>query len=150
MANNQEEVPLTQMYTTAGLLLDYVDKKVTLTLRDSTIVVGILRSFDQFGSFVLQDAVEKIYIDNFYATRDLGVYLVRGDTVALLGEFDLQLEKECEEEFAATHEEIPFEQARSIKQQKVEELENERQKQAVTGFENGLVGSTATANPYRF
>ncbi len=54
----------------------------------------MLRSFDQFTNFVLENTVErKICASNednkfYYADIKLGLYLVRGDSVVLLGEID--------------------------------------------------------------
>lgn len=38
-----------QMFTTAASLLDLTDKKLIVTLRDGRKIIGILRSWDQFG-----------------------------------------------------------------------------------------------------
>lgn len=144
------EAAPTQMYTTGGLLLDYVDKKVSLTLRDGTIIVGILRSFDQFGSLVLQDTVEKIYCGSIYAERDLGVYLVRGDFVALVGEFDLAREEALEDVFKNVYRRVAFDVAEAERNKKRDELDALRKDEAARGLRKGLVGSKNTANPFYF
>jgi U6 snRNA-associated Sm-like protein LSm1 len=37
------------MFTTAAQLLDLTDKKLVLVLRDGRKLIGVLRSWDQFG-----------------------------------------------------------------------------------------------------
>lgn len=73
-------------FTTSGALIDCVDKKMVLVLRDNTKLFGVLRSFDQYGNLVFQDSYERIYIDDCYADIPKGVYLIRGENVVLMGE----------------------------------------------------------------
>ncbi|KAA6415137.1 MAG: small nuclear ribonucleo (LSM1) [Lasallia pustulata] len=78
-----------QMFTTAAQLLDLTDKKLMLVLRDGRKLIGVLRSWDQFANLVLQDAIERIFVQDVYADVPRGVFLVRGENVLLLGEIDL-------------------------------------------------------------
>lgn len=73
-----------------------------VVLRDGKKLIGILRSFDQFGmvcvnrriseftncvaNLMLQYTIERIYVDDMYGDIDRGVYIVRGENVVLLGE----------------------------------------------------------------
>ena len=75
-----------QMFTTAAQLLDLTDKKLMISLRDGRKLIGVLRSWDQFGNLVLQDTVERLFVQNLYADIDRGLFLVRGENVLLLGE----------------------------------------------------------------
>jgi len=45
---NQQLPP--QMFTTAAQLLDMTDKKLMVALRDGRKLIGVLRSWDQFGT----------------------------------------------------------------------------------------------------
>ncbi|RMJ21182.1 Small nuclear ribonucleoprotein [Aspergillus sp. HF37] len=83
-----------QMFTTAAQLLDLTDKKLVLVLRDGRKLIGVLRSWDQFGNLVLQDTIERLYVANLYADVPRGIFLVRGENVSLLGEIDLDREDE--------------------------------------------------------
>lgn len=67
---------------------------VTLSLRDGRTLFGVLRSFDQFGNLVLQDTLERIYLDTCYGETERGVWIVRGENVALMGELDPLKENE--------------------------------------------------------
>ncbi|QIW98000.1 hypothetical protein AMS68_003518 [Peltaster fructicola] len=78
-----------QMFTTAAQLLDLTDKKLMVALRDGRKLIGVLRSWDQFGNLVLQDTVERLFVQGLYADVDRGLFLVRGENVTLLGEIDL-------------------------------------------------------------
>jgi len=78
-----------QMFTTAAQLLDLTDKKLMLVLRDGRKLIGVLRSWDQFANIVLQDTVERVFVQDLYADISRGIYLVRGENVLLLGEIDL-------------------------------------------------------------
>ncbi|KAL1585034.1 U6 snRNA-associated Sm-like protein LSm1 [Cladosporium halotolerans] len=78
-----------QMFTTAAQLLDLTDKKLMVALRDGRKLIGVLRSWDQFGNLVLQDTIERLFVQNLYADIERGLFLVRGENVSLLGEIDL-------------------------------------------------------------
>lgn len=69
-------------------LLEEIDKKIMVELRDGRILIGYLRSIDQFANLVLHRTVERIHVDTRYGEIPLGVFIVRGDNVVLLGEFD--------------------------------------------------------------
>lgn len=69
-------------------LLEEVDKKILVELRDGRILIGYLRSIDQFANLVLHRTVERIHVDSRYGEIPLGVFVVRGDNVVLLGEVD--------------------------------------------------------------
>lgn len=67
-------------------LLEQIDKRVLVLLRDGRSLFGVLRSIDQFANLVLHLAVERIYIGNEYGEIDRGVFLIRGENVVLCGE----------------------------------------------------------------
>jgi len=67
-------------------LLEQIDKRVLVLLRDGRTLFGILRSVDQFANLVLHLAVERIYIGQEYGEIDRGVFLIRGENVVLCGE----------------------------------------------------------------
>lgn len=43
-------------------------------------------TFDSTANLVLQDTIERIFIDEVYADVIRGIFLVRGENVLLLGE----------------------------------------------------------------
>lgn len=60
--------------------------RLVVLLRDGRKLFGILRSFDQFGNLLLQDTHERFYVDLEYAEEYRGVFLIRGENVALVGQ----------------------------------------------------------------
>ncbi|KAI0825172.1 Sm-like ribonucleoprotein [Trametes gibbosa] len=81
-------------FTTSGSLVDCVDRKMLVVLRDGRKLQGVLRSYDQFANLVLEDTVERIYHQDVFAETWLGLFLIRGENVVLLGEIDLDKEDE--------------------------------------------------------
>ncbi|KAI4267712.1 MAG: hypothetical protein LQ337_008219 [Flavoplaca oasis] len=82
------------MFTTAAQLLDLTDR-VGINL-----VYHLLASTNGFilppseltwgiANLVLQDTIERIFIEDIYADIPRGIFLVRGENVLLLGEIDL-------------------------------------------------------------
>lgn len=85
--------------------MDFAEKLV-LVLRDGKKLIGVLRSWDQFGigvykstssrcvlsrdlhlaNLVLLDTIERIFVKDVYADIARGIYIVRGENVLLLGE----------------------------------------------------------------
>ncbi|KAK4689872.1 U6 snRNA-associated Sm-like protein LSm1, partial [Tremellales sp. Uapishka_1] len=76
-------------FTTSGSLVDLVDKKVLVMMRDGRKLIGVLRSYDQFANFLLESTIERLHYRFEYADKDLGVLLIRGENVVALGEVDL-------------------------------------------------------------
>ncbi|KAG0733058.1 hypothetical protein G6F57_002678 [Rhizopus arrhizus] len=100
-------------FTTSTGLIDSIDKKLMVVLRDGRKLIGTLRSFDQFANLVLQDTIERIYVGQCYGDIPRGIFLIRGENVVLLGEIDLDKEDQInlrqvpvEEILAAQREEI--------------------------------------------
>ncbi|QRV76254.1 U6 snRNA-associated Sm-like protein LSm1 [Ceratobasidium sp. AG-Ba] len=81
-------------FTTSGALVESVDKKMIVVLRDGRKLIGVLRSYDQFANLVMEGTVERIHHEDAYADIRRGVYLIRGENVVLLGEVDLDREDE--------------------------------------------------------
>jgi len=106
-----------QMFTTAAQLLDLTDKKLMVALRDGRKIIGVLRSWDQFGNLVLQDTMERIYGQNLFADIPRGVFLIRGENVLLLGEIDLDKEDDIPEGY----QQAPVEEVFAIKKKEQEE-----------------------------
>jgi len=100
-----------QMFTTAAQLLDLTDKKLVLVLRDGRKLIGVLRTWDQFANLVLQDTVERYFVQQYWADVPRGTYLVRGENVLLLGEIDLE-----KDDYIPPHfEQAPVEQVFQLK-----------------------------------
>ena len=81
-------------------LVEQLDRKILIVLRDGRHLVGILRSFDQFSNMVLEDTSERriLHLNQggeticYFVDIQLGIYLVRGDSTVLFGEIDTERE----------------------------------------------------------
>ena len=70
----------------ASSLIEQLDTRVLVILRDGRHILGTLRSLDQFSNLVLEDVCERHIAGDKYADIYLGLYIVRGDSLVLLGE----------------------------------------------------------------
>ncbi|KAF1977779.1 hypothetical protein BU23DRAFT_550456 [Bimuria novae-zelandiae CBS 107.79] len=96
-----------QAFLTSSMLLDMVDKKVDVLLRDEKEYIGILRSYDQFANLVLTECSERIAARNPAASTDSpapkwlvcdvklpGLMTIRGENVTICATVDLDREDE--------------------------------------------------------
>jgi len=72
----------------AASLLEQLDHRILIVLRDGRHLIGKLRSFDQFMNLILEDTCERVLLVGKYCDFPLGLYIVRGDNIVLLGEID--------------------------------------------------------------
>ncbi|KAF2650576.1 Sm-like ribonucleoprotein [Lophiostoma macrostomum CBS 122681] len=74
----------------------YLNKKVTVLTLDGRTMVGTLLSCDGSMNLVLRDAVERIIrpADEGMNSEEvpLGLYIIRGDSVAVCGKVDEELD----------------------------------------------------------
>ena len=79
-------------------LVEQLDRRIMIVLRDGRHLVGVLRSFDQFSNMVVEDTSERrvLHLKKggdticYYTDIQLGLYLIRGDSMVLLGEVDTE------------------------------------------------------------
>ncbi len=98
-------------------LVEQLDRRIMIVLRDGRHLVGVLRSFDQFSNMVMENTSERRVLnvkvkneDNgdekiseakticYYTDIQLGLYLVRGDSMVLLGEVEIEIDQDDKEE----------------------------------------------------
>lgn len=72
----------------AASIVDDLDKRIMVILRDGRHLIGILRSFDQFMNLILEETFERIVVRGEYSDISLGLYIIRGDNIVVLGEID--------------------------------------------------------------
>ena len=70
-------------------LIDSIDRPILVHLRDRRTIIGCLSSIDTYGNILLSNTVERVYAMDFHADIPRGIYLVRGENVAIAGEVDL-------------------------------------------------------------
>ncbi|WVQ62749.1 uncharacterized protein L199_000897 [Kwoniella botswanensis] len=67
----------------------YVDHLVQVILYDGRIIVGKLKGCDPRTNLILADCVEREYsLDQGVEMIPLGLYMIKGDNVALVAELD--------------------------------------------------------------
>ncbi|XP_046385602.1 U6 snRNA-associated Sm-like protein LSm1 [Ischnura elegans] len=76
----------------AASLIGDVDKKLMVLLRDGRVLIGILRTVDQFANLVLHRTNERIHVGKEYGDINRGVIVVRGENVVLYGVVDKEME----------------------------------------------------------
>ncbi|KAK7102629.1 U6 snRNA-associated Sm-like protein LSm8 [Littorina saxatilis] len=73
----------------ASALESYVNKTVSIVTADGRIIVGTLKGFDQTINLILDDSHERVFSTSQGMEQViLGLYIVRGDNVAVIGEVD--------------------------------------------------------------
>ncbi|KAI9801991.1 MAG: hypothetical protein M1825_003047 [Sarcosagium campestre] len=77
-------------------LQPYVTKRILVLTSDGRILLGTLLSCDQLTNLVLGSTIERIvhgYDDEQQSQQiEHGLYLIRGDNVAVVGEVDVELD----------------------------------------------------------
>lgn len=68
---------------------------------DGKTIVGELKGVDGVTNLILADSVEKVYsneADKAVQTIPLGLYIVRGDNIAIVGEIEQTEEKQQQQQ----------------------------------------------------
>lgn len=72
-----------------ALLSDFIEKQVSIITNDGRLVIGRLRGFDQVCNVILEKCVERVFAkDCGVQVVSLGLYVIRGDNIAVVGEVD--------------------------------------------------------------
>ncbi|CAF1443124.1 unnamed protein product [Adineta ricciae] len=78
----------------AQVLDAYVNKLVNIVTGDGRIIIGTLRGFDQAINIILDDSHERVFSSASGVEQVLlGLYIIRGDNVALIGEIDEDMDR---------------------------------------------------------
>ncbi|EPB73562.1 LSM domain protein [Ancylostoma ceylanicum] len=100
-------------------LFEQLDKKLVVVLRDGRKLIGYLKSIDQFANLILEDVVERTFVDKYYCDINQGFLLIRGENVEIAGEIDESIPmihqqvsveeiQKIEESLAASNSKPPF------------------------------------------
>uniref|UniRef100_A0A915DVX3 U6 snRNA-associated Sm-like protein LSm8 n=1 Tax=Ditylenchus dipsaci TaxID=166011 RepID=A0A915DVX3_9BILA len=75
----------------------FMNKMISVITGDGRNIIGTLKGFDQTINLVLEDSHERVYSESAgVAQIPLGLYIVRGDNVAVIGELDENLDKQLD------------------------------------------------------
>ncbi|ACI65066.1 human U6 snRNA-associated protein LSm8-like protein [Thalassiosira pseudonana CCMP1335] len=83
----------------ASTLSDWTNKPVTILTCDGRLITGILLGYDQLQNLILQKSYESVYSSDSPVEKvELGLFVVRGDNVAVVGDGNSTVDVEGEEE----------------------------------------------------
>ncbi|KAJ1664790.1 hypothetical protein EV178_003767 [Coemansia sp. RSA 1646] len=78
-------------------LQSYVDRKVSVIMSDGRLVVGMLRGLDQTTNIIMQECQERVFSeDDGVEIVDIGLYMIRGDNIAVIGLIDEEADAELD------------------------------------------------------
>ena len=79
---------------TSKLLESYLDKTVLVSTMDGKVLTGTLSGIDNQCNMVLLKCVERIFCaEEGVEMQDHGLFLVRGDNVASIGDMDHEVDE---------------------------------------------------------
>ncbi|XP_015794394.1 U6 snRNA-associated Sm-like protein LSm1 [Tetranychus urticae] len=85
-------------------LRDFIGKTISILCRDGRIVLGHLRTIDNYVNLVITQTKERIYVENKYSDIQIGTIILRGENVIVCGLVEPSQERHCE------FEEVPIDQ----------------------------------------
>lgn len=76
----------------ASGLVEWRERSICVVTVDGRIIFGKLVGYDQVQNLILNDTKERVYSDSALTEEvDLGLYVIRGDNVCMIGEYDKDL-----------------------------------------------------------
>uniref|UniRef100_A0A914XWR4 U6 snRNA-associated Sm-like protein LSm8 n=1 Tax=Panagrolaimus superbus TaxID=310955 RepID=A0A914XWR4_9BILA len=78
----------------ASFLESYLNKLVQIMTCDGRQIMGFLEGYDQVTNLIITEARERVFSTQ-HGVKDvpLGMYVIRGDNVAAVGEVDEELDQ---------------------------------------------------------
>ena len=71
------------------MLFVFLTEAICVITGDGRIITGELVGNDQVQNLIINEAQERVYSeDSPVETVDLGLYVIRGDNVCMIGDFD--------------------------------------------------------------
>ena len=119
-----EEKPSKPFIPGTENLNSFADRRVLVWLRDGRKLFGVLRSYDQFGNITLSDTYERFYASLEFAESYHGVYLVRGENIVIVGDFDAKEFEALQRRMAKFRR--PIEYVLPMVQEQMEEIATKR------------------------
>lgn len=81
----------------AAVLATLVDTTISVITADGRNIVGTLRGYDQSTNLILDKCHERVYSTKAGVEQlVLGLYVIRGDNIAVVGELDEDLDRELD------------------------------------------------------
>lgn len=77
-----------------SLLIEFIEKKVSVITNDGRQFVGYMRGYDQVCNIILEKCVERVFETNLamrtVSSDALNTFVIRGDNIAIIGEIDIE------------------------------------------------------------
>mmetsp|Transcript_3877 Transcript_3877/g.4833 ORF Transcript_3877/g.4833 Transcript_3877/m.4833 type:complete len:97 (-) Transcript_3877:820-1110(-) len=74
-----------------------IDKHVSVITNDGKNLVGVLAGIDRVTNIVLKESVERIFSMDYPVRQvPIGLYIIRGDNIALIGELDKEADEKID------------------------------------------------------
>ncbi|XP_014666694.1 PREDICTED: U6 snRNA-associated Sm-like protein LSm1 [Priapulus caudatus] len=105
-------------------LIEEIDKKLLVVLRDGRTLIGYLRSIDQFANLVLHRTIERIHVGHEYGDIPRGIFIVRGENVVLLGEVDSEMKASVQLKKVSIDEILEAQRIEQLQKQEKEKARN--------------------------
>ncbi|KAE9418516.1 hypothetical protein Angca_003438, partial [Angiostrongylus cantonensis] len=72
----------------------FMNRVISVVTGDGRNIIGMMKGFDQLVNVVLEDSHERVYCETQGVEQiPLGLYIIRGDNIAVIGELDEELDK---------------------------------------------------------
>lgn len=71
----------------------FLDKNVTVLLKDNKCLTGIFRSFDQYNNITLENVTKITFNEDMYTETFIQLVVIRGESILFLGTGELELSK---------------------------------------------------------
>jgi len=69
---------------------------VSLITNDGRNIIGTLRGSDQSTNVILENCFERVYSPSGTEIVHLGLYVIRGDNIAVIGEIDQEADEKID------------------------------------------------------
>ena len=81
----------------SSLLKPFLNCVISIITNDGRQIVGHLRGFDQQTNLIVENCHERVYsVESGVEMAPVGLYVVRGDNVALVGDVDEELDQKLD------------------------------------------------------
>ena len=81
----------------SAMMEGFVDKVVQVVTNDGRNIVGVLKGFDQTTNVVFEACNERVFSATAGVEQvKLGLYIIRGDNIAVVGEIDEEADAEID------------------------------------------------------
>ncbi|KAK9816842.1 hypothetical protein WJX72_005812 [[Myrmecia] bisecta] len=78
-------------------LAGLIDTTISVITADGRNIVGVLRGYDQATNLILDECHERVFsTKNGVEQLALGLYVIRGDNIAVVGEIDDELDAQID------------------------------------------------------